>query len=56
MQHLLPDRCPTCGQPWAQDAPNKLPRLLLHWLPKLTVWVALIVLCLGMWWMMSLAH
>ena len=56
MKQLLPDRCPTCKQPWPQDDPNKLPRLILHWLPEVTVWVAILAALIGMWWLTSHAR
>ena len=56
MRHLLPDRCPTCGQSWPQDAPSKPLRLILHYLPKLTIEVGLFVCLIGIWWFTSAAR
>jgi hypothetical protein len=56
MRHLLPDRCPTCGQHWPQDAPGKPLRLILHWLPKLTIGVGLFVCLIGIGWFTSAAR
>jgi hypothetical protein len=48
MQRLLPNRCPTCGQHWPEDDPHKPLRLLIHWAPRATIWIGVLVM-LGMW-------
>lgn len=46
MNPLRPPRCPTCGQPWADDTPQKTLRVVVYRLPRLVLEVGIIGLAI----------